>query len=182
MKNEYQKQTLQKKDKLKWINYILMVLFFSGLILTIFEIDIFRKTVIDWKIPMGIGFGIGFISMLWLRKYLSEYQTKNIFLQLVFSVCSFGGIFTYGFMATNYYLLAKNEGEMIKATIIESGYLAQGQYGCENPYAYIYIKGTEKQLIFPCGFEIEKYKFVTVKLQRGFFGFDRIIDQVAENE
>jgi len=158
-------------------------LFLSGLILTIFEINIYRKTIIDWKIPTGIWFGIGLLQLIWLRKYLAEYyDTKSIIWQLVFSIVSFGGLFTYGFMATNYYLLNENETEKIKATVIKTGHLAKGKNGCGNPYAHIIIKGKEKELIFPCDFEIEKYKFVTVKLQQGFLGFDRVIDQVPENE
>lgn len=151
--------------------------------MTVFEINIFRKTLIDWKIPTGIWFGTGFISLVWLRTYLVEYYgTKHILLQLVFSVCSFGGLFTYGFMASNYYLLDKNQVQIIKTTIIETGHLAKGKNGCGNPYARVDIKGTEKELVFPCGFEIDKYKSVSVKLQGGLFGFDRLLEQTPEND
>lgn len=85
-------------------------------------------------------------------------------------------------MAANYYLLDKTEPEIIKAKIIKAGYLAKGKNGCGNPYALIYIKRTEKELVFRCDFEINKYKFVSIKLQCGLFGFDRIIEQVPENE
>jgi len=178
----------QQKDKpvlkeSKWVNYSLTFLFFSGLVLTVFEINIFRKTIIDWKIPTGIWLGVGLISLRWLRTYLAEnYNTKNVFLQLVFCVGSFGGIFAYGFMATNYYLLNNNEPKIIKTSITKTGHLAKGRNGCGNPYAYVKIKGVEKELIFPCNLEIEKYEFVLVTLQRGLLGFDRILDQIPESE
>lgn len=183
MASKKQRQTLTQKSspiekKIQWINYALTFLFFSGIILTIFEINIYRKTVIDWKIPTAIWLGIGLISLFYLRKYLAEhYNTKNIFLQLVFSVCSFGGLLTYSFMASNYYLIDKVETEIIKTPIIKTGHLAKGKNGCNNPYVDVYIKGAEKELIFPCDFEIEKYKFVSVRLTRGLFGFDRILEQ-----
>ena len=185
-KVDIQKNSLPQKNnctrrRIKGKNTILTFLFFCGLILTVFEINIFRKTVIDWKIPMGICLGMGLISWVWLRKYLAEYyNTKNIFIQLIFTICGLGGLFTYSFMAINYYFLQKNKIEIIKGVIIERGHLAKGKSGCGNSYARINIKGIKKELVFPCDFEIDKYKFVVVKLQCGFWGFARIIEQVPE--
>jgi hypothetical protein len=162
-------------------NFILFLLFVTGLILTVFEINIFRKTVIDWKIPTGIWLFTGFVSLFWLRKYLIEcWDTKSLFWHLFFCVVSFGGFFVYGFMAINYYLPNKNKVKIIKATIHETGHLAKGKFGCGNPYAYVYIKGELKELIFPCGFKIDNNQFVSVKLQRGLLGFDIIVEQIPE--
>jgi hypothetical protein len=179
-------QTPRQKNKpidknLQWMNYVLASLFFGGIILTVGEISIYRKTIIDWKIPTAIWVGVGLTSVIYLRRYLSHY-TKNIFLQLVFSVCSLGGLLTYSFMATNYYFIDKVKTEVIKTPIIKIGYLAKGKNRCEYPYADVNIKGEEKELIFPCGFEIAKYKFVSVSLKRGLWGFDRILEQTPTEE
>ncbi len=186
-KKHQEKILLQKKNllsqKMRWIDYILSFLFFCGLILNVFTITIFRKTVIDWEVPTGIWLGFGLMSMLCLRKYSAKYyHIRNILWELFITIGSFGGFFTYGFMATNYYFLDKNEIETIKTTIIKTGHFAEGQSGCGNAHAHVNIKGKEKQLVFPCGFEIVKYKFITVKLQRGFLGYDRIMEQIPENQ
>ena len=174
--------TTTPKNK-NWISPALTFLFFTGLILTIFEINIFHLTIIDWKIPRGIWLGVGVLVLIFFRKVLTDYyDTKNIFLQLVFTVCSFGGLSTYGFMASNYYLNGNIETETLKTEIIKNGHLAKGRSGRGEPYANVIINGTEKQLIFPCGFEIERYKYVNIKLRRSFLGFDLILEQVPTNE
>jgi hypothetical protein len=179
-------QTLSQKERpidknLQWRAYVLIFLFFSGLILTVGEISIYRKTIIGWKAPTAIWLAVGLISVIFLRKYLSSY-TKNIFLQLLFSVCSFGGLFTYSFMATNYYFIDNIKAEVVKTPIIKTGHLAKGKNKCEYPYADVNIKGAEKELIFPCDLEIEKYKFVSVSLKAGLWGFYRILEQTPTEE
>lgn len=179
-------QTLSQKNKpvdknRQWLGYVLIFLFFSGIILTVGEISIYRKTIIDWKIPTAIWLGVGLISVIYLRKYLG-YYTNNIFLQLLFSVCSFGGLLTYSFMATNYYFINNVKTKVIKTPIIKTGHLAKGKNRCEYPYADVNIEGAKKELIFPCDFEIEKFKFVSVSLKPGLWGFDRILGQTPTEE
>ena len=174
--------TTSPKNK-NWINPALTFLFFTGLTLTIFEINIFHLTIIDWRIPTGVWLGVGIFALIFFRKVLREYyDTKNIFLQLVFTVCSFGGLSTYGFMASNYYMNASIETETLKTEIIKNGHLAKGRSGCGEPYANVIINGAEKQLIFPCDFEIERYRYVNIKLRRGFLGFYLILEQVPTNQ
>lgn len=148
-----------------------------------FEIDIFHKTIIDWEIPAGIWLGAGLISAIIFQKNMREYLLiDSIFWRLIICAGSFGGFFTYGFMAANYYLEVGKTTEIVKVRIIETGYLADGGSGCEEPYAYVNIKGAEKQLIFPCEFELENYKFIKLKLRPGIFGFDKVLGQSFSKE
>jgi hypothetical protein len=176
------KKTLQASDRTpKLTKYFAGALFFCGVVLTIFEINIFRKTIIDWKIPGSIWLGTGLVSIFFTRKYL-EHETKNIFMQLFINICGVGGILAYSFMATNYYLLDDKTTETIKTKIIKTGHLAKGKSGCEEPYADVRIKDFEKKLIYPCDFEMDKYRFVIVRTKKGFWGYNRILSQVPTIE
>lgn len=180
-KEKYAIQQQSKKIKFKKLNYInigISILFFSGLILTIFEINIFQKTIIDWKIPTGIWFFTGFIFLPFTAKYLvNYYETTGFFLQSVFNICSFGGILVFIFMATNYYFHFDSQTETYKTKIIRTGHLAKGRSSCAPPYAEVVIKHLDKQLIFPCDFEIERYKYINLTVQKGIWGFDIILNQ-----
>jgi hypothetical protein len=178
------RQTAQtKKTKYNKINYVLTVLFFSGLVLTYFEILIFRKTVIDWKIPTGIWFFVGlamtFVTTELLDKY---YKTTDFFLRLVFNINAFGGLTVYIFMSLNYYFQPSDESKKMKVSIIKTGHLAKGRSGCGEPYAHINIQGEEKELIFRCDIEIENYKFVDLTVKKGLWGFDIITTKTPLTE
>lgn len=165
------------------MKHLLSILFFAGIVGIIFEIDLYRDTVIDWKIPTAIWFGMGILTLNKMRKYLRDYyDTEGLFLQFVFCVVSFGGLVTYGFMAGNYYLVSNDKIEVIQVPVRETGNLAKGKNGCGNPYAIVSIKGTEKELVFPCDFEIGNYQFVTLKIQRGLFGYYKVLEKVAGKE
>ncbi len=84
----------------------------------------------------------------------------------------------YVFMATNYYFGKNNKIETLQTEILKTGHLAKGKGGCGLPYADVIIKKSDKQLIFPCDFEIEQYKYVDLTLQEGLLGFDVIIAQI----
>ena len=181
-KEKYAIQRQTKKailGKMNFKNIGLSLLFFSGLILTIFEINIFHKTIIDWKIPTSIWVFTGLLFAPFMSKHLvNYYNTTGLFLQLVFNICSFGGILVYIFMATNYYFGKDNKLETFQTEILKTGHLAKGRNGCGSPYADVFVKKSDKQLIFPCDFEIEQYKYVDLTLQKGLLGFDIIIAQI----
>ena len=171
------------KNKSSRTNIILSTLFFTGLILTIFEINIYHDTIIDWKIPTAIWFFSGLLTLPFTSKYLvNYYSTTNIFMQLVFTITGFGGLLVFSFMAINYYFSLDSRSEIIRTEILKTGHLAKGRNGCGNPYADVIIKSAEKELIFPCDFDIEKYKFVTLTVKRGLLGFDIVLDKKPSTE
>ena len=185
-KEKYAIQRQTKKvtfGKMNFKNVGLSIFFFSGLILTIFEINIFHKTIVDWKIPTSIWFFGGLLFAPFMSKHLvNYYNTTGLFLQSVFNICSFGGILVYVFMATNYYLGVDNQSETIRTEILKTGHLAKGRNGCGNPYADVKIKNSDKELIFPCNFEIERYKYVDLILKKGLLGFDIILAQIPRTK
>jgi hypothetical protein len=100
----YQQILKTVKTKINLVNIILTVLCFAGLIITRFEINIYRKTIIDWEIPTSIWLFSGLIITPFSRNFLSKYAgTSGLFLQIVFNVSTWGGFLMYGFMALNYY-------------------------------------------------------------------------------
>jgi energy-coupling factor transporter transmembrane protein EcfT len=149
-----------------------------GLILIYFEILIFRKTIINVWIPLSIIFLFGLFTFLFTKgHYKKTYHLSGNFLPLLHSIVSLGLIACYIFMAANYYL--SGERSVSKAKILKTGHLAKGRRGCANPYCEIKINGLEKQLIFPCGFDIDNSNTVILTVEKGFFGFDVVIDKDA---
>lgn len=73
----------------------------------------------------------------------------------------------------------KSAETRIKVQVLNSGHLAKGKSGCATPYVDVNIKGLNKELIFPCDFESEKYKFVNVTIKEGFFGIEILTDKIA---
>jgi hypothetical protein len=61
--------------------------------------------------------------------------------------------------------------------IVSYGHLAKSRRSCGEPYVHVIYRDQEKELVFPCGTEIEKYSSVYVELGKGLFGFDVITDK-----
>lgn len=174
---DYEQTLKASKSKINWVSGALTALFIGAIILTVFEIEIYRKTLINWVLPTFIWVSIGLIltplTSSFLKKY---YDTDSFFLRLIFNIVIWGGLVIYSFMATNYYF-PRDNSKIIKTKIIKTGHLAKGRYGCGEPYCDVVIDKKEKQLTFPCDFEIEKYNFIELTIKKGLWGFDIIIDK-----
>ncbi|MEP7168412.1 MAG: hypothetical protein ABI855_03505 [Bacteroidota bacterium] len=167
---------------INWVNSLLTVLFIGTLILTVVEIDIYRKTIIHWAIPTFIWLLTGLILTPLTSSFLKKYiDTNSFFLQLVFNVVTWGGLLIYGLMATNYYL-PTDSSKTITTKIINTGHLAKGKNGCGEPYCEVVINRTVKQLVFPCDFNIEIYNDIDLTIKKGLWGFDIITDKNPTNE
>lgn len=90
--------------KKKVFVYVVSVLtFFFGLSLLIGEIEIYRKTIIDWKVPLFICITIGALSNLVFYNTLVKHgDMKSILVQLPFNIVGVGGIAVYVFMWFNF--------------------------------------------------------------------------------
>jgi hypothetical protein len=166
--------------KYKIINFSLAALFLIGITLTVFEINLYRVTIIPLIIPTCIWLisGLAFTPLTsgLLVKY---FGTAPYFLRLFFNIIAFGGITVYIFIACNYYISSDNTLHTIKTPILKTGYLAKGRYGCGNPYADVNINGAAKQLIFPCDIIIEEYRYIDLTIRKGLWGFEIIENQTA---
>ena len=168
-------------DKVNLKNTSLTVLLFSGLILQIFAIKIYGNTIISWKILMSTWLLVGIISRQFTSSLLNKYyETTNYFLQLFFNSCTFGGIFVFCLLASNFYLHTETI-ETKRVEIIETGHSSKWRGSCGKPYAVFKFDNTEKQVVFSCETEIEKYKFINLTSKEGFFGYHIIINTQLDN-
>lgn len=148
--------------------------FFTGLILTCFEIDLYRLTFIPFFIPFSIWIFSGLAITPFLLKILPKYlKIASLFQQLLFNILTWGGILLYLFMALNFYYTAPNRSS-ISLTITNKGTLAKGRSGCGEPYVIAKHDNFEKQIVLPCGTSTEGFKAIDLTLRKGFFGFDII--------
>jgi hypothetical protein len=159
----------------KVVSRIFMGLFYAGLIGIVLALGIYRKTIIDWKIPVFLWLGTGLAITFCFRNHIQKYLgVKNILLQFFASLCSFGGLVTFTFMAVNYYC-SFAQPEEIKAGVTGAGY--ENRKGGCSTYVYVDIKGTKKELSFPCDFKFQGCQFIILNVRRGLLGFDRILSQ-----
>jgi len=158
-------------------NTISIVLFFGSLFLTYWEIEIFRKTFIPVYIPIFLWIFPGIIITPLLFRFLKEHlKINSIYQQLFYNITIAGGITVYTFMAINYFF-AENIVITKNVNIIKTGSLAEGKHGCSQPYAEIKYKEQIKELIYPCGTNLENEKEVELLLKKGKLGFEIVINQ-----
>jgi hypothetical protein len=157
------------------VNGILGTLFIGSLLLTIWEIDIYQKTFIPLKIPFLIWVLTGLVLTPFMRRTLTIYfTTPFLFLQIVYNVVTWGGLVVTIFMLANYYLADKTT-IAVNEKIISTGHLARGSRGhCEKPFIIINYNGQEKQLVYYCDIQVEKYNSVDLTIAKGFLGYDII--------
>ncbi len=99
----------------------------------------------------------------------------------LFNIVSFGGILVFLFMWLNQNF-NDNYKRGVNVPILSYGHLAKSRRSCGNPYVHIVYQGKEKELIFPCGIEIEKYSIVHLETVNGFFGFDVITSKTLSEK
>ncbi len=176
------RQRLYDTYKSKYPNYnlksnLIGSLFLVGIALTVWEINIYRETFISVYIPLSIWVLTGLIITPFFKKTFNIYcfnpytpgQT-SIFWHLVFNIVSFGGMCMFLFMWTNQSFCDQTK-KIDTLQFSSTGHLAKSRRSCGNPYAYITYQGVEKQLVFDCGVEIEKFNQVYIEVQNGFWGY-----------
>lgn len=167
-------QSSKVKKRKYFISAILTFLFFLGIFLTILEIYIYRNTLIVWTIPTLVWISSGLLLTPFTSNLLRVYyDIEGIILQLFFNIVTFGGIICYIFMGLNYYFPIGSE-KAYQVEIIKTGTLAKGRNGCGNQYAEVKLKGKDKELVFPCGFELSGNRSVSMTVKLGLLGFDII--------
>ncbi len=164
--------------KAKTLNRTLMFSFFIGLFLGIFEIQIYRETIISWLIPFSICLTSGTILTFITSKYWERYCfISNFYLQLLCSIISFGSPLTCTFMAINYF--ANQENTKIQTFKILSKSSMSGpknHLSQRSPLVYIKYQGHNKELVFGYNntYEVENADSVVLETYSGNLGFDVI--------
>ncbi|WP_299887161.1 hypothetical protein [uncultured Lacinutrix sp.] len=155
-------------------------IFFLGAILIIWEINIYRETIINWMIPVGIIIFVGIIaSILDFKNYKKTYQYSGFELYLYSAmhyVIGFGFIACSIFMLSNYYFANQNikteSFEIIHTSSLASG--GKHTVDVKTPTFRINYNGKVKELVFSSNY-FEKRNFynnVELEIRKGLFGFD----------
>ena len=162
---------------------LLGALFLGGLILTILEIYIYRITFISFYIPLSIWVLTGLLMTPIFKKIFNIYcfnpytpERTSMFFHYLYNIVSFGGIMVFLFMWVNQTFSDKSKN-VKTLPIVSYGHLAKSRRSCGEPYVRIMYKNSEKELIFPCGTENEKYRSVYIEVEKGLFGFDIITNK-----
>jgi hypothetical protein len=158
-------------------------LFLLGVILTIWEIYIYRVTFISVYIPIAIWILSGILMTPLLKRTFNIYcfnpyrpgQTP-MFFHYLYNIVSFGGILIFLFMWINQTFNDKTK-TVVTVPIVSYGHFAKSRRSCGEPYVHVIYKEIEKELVFPCGIEIEKYSSVYIEITKGLFGFEIIMNK-----
>lgn len=169
----------------KKLDYLVVVLLFLGLILLIWEIFIYRRTIIELNIPLFLWLtpGVFLTPLLYKRiNYIDGIKTHWT-LHYILHTFMTGAFILFSFMASNLYF-ADNKIENKKFDIIGKGSLpgSKRHRNERKPYVMINYEGMEKQLIFsyPETDKINSAKKVNLTVKRGLWGFD--ILEIYETE
>lgn len=152
-------------------------LFFAGMLLTIWEIDIYQHTFIDYRVPTLLWIGPGLCLTPALRKILAVYiNTSSLFLQLIYNIVTWGGIVVFSVMALNFYFAEQNT-TLYTLRIKDVKEIPGGRNHCMEPNAVVEWMGREKDIAFPCGTSIEPADSVKLNLKEGFLGYTVMVNK-----
>ena len=120
---------------------------FLGLVLIVFEISIYRKTIIDAYIPISIILVVGFLAFFFNgQHYKKTFIQSGIFFPIIQNLISWGFISCYVFMATNYYLADKTTTEY-RFLIKEKGSMSDSESDERQPLVRIDYFNFEKDFL-----------------------------------
>jgi hypothetical protein len=161
----------------KKLDNLIGFLFILGLILLIWEIFIYRRTIIELKIPLLLWLtpGVFMTPLLYKRMNYIDGMKAHWTLHYILHTCMTGAFILFAFMASNLYF-ADNQIKNKTFDIIRKGSLpgSKGHRSERKPYVMINYEGMEKQLIFsfPETERINSAKKVNLAVKKGLWGFD----------
>ena len=154
-------------------------IFFIGIFLMYFQIQIFRNTIINWLIPMLIIIAFGIIAygidFRNFKKTYFHYKTIKLYALINYFI-GFGFIACSVFMFMNYHLAdqksKKESYEIVERTFIRGG--TKYRIGEQQPVFTINYKGIKKELVFSHQYfeKMNQYKSIELETRNGLFGFD----------
>ncbi|WP_106795114.1 hypothetical protein [Aquimarina sp. Aq78] len=156
------------------------IILFLGLGLMIWQIIIYRNTIINVIIPIVIVSIVSLIAFVVdFKNYKNTYDKYSgvslTFYAIMQSLFSYGFIACSIFILTNYYLADKKSVKK-SYLIIERSSLPGRKYHRDErkPTFYINYEGTKKELVFPHKYyeKMESYKNVEFEVREGYLGFD----------
>jgi VIT1/CCC1 family predicted Fe2+/Mn2+ transporter len=168
---------VQPKKKLKLYSAYSFIIFICGLILTVISIAYYNKTFISFSVIATTFLIVGLAT--WI---LHQIKTKNKIVKKSETVSIGLG---YGFISCFLllYLNLQSSDNNIRREnyeIIDHGTLASGRYSdCRQPYVRFKRNGEIKKMTFGCDDQalVENAKLIDLKIKKGLFGFDIVIDK-----
>jgi hypothetical protein len=163
--------------KQRKIYYVILLVF--GLFLMAWQVTIFRNTIIDVSILIGIILIVAIITFIAdFKNYGKTYKKEGISLYFYSGmqyILSYGFIACSIFMISNFYL-AESEPVKESYTIVERSSLPGRKYHRDErkPTFRINYDGKIKELVFNHEY-YEKMDFFTnveLEVRKGYFGFD----------
>ena len=177
---EQQKEKNKKKpfDKVK---FFVGLLFFVGTGLTVLEIMIFRRTVIEWYIPFLIWLITGIVATIiitkfWMKNIKDEYANSSKFWILFYNCLTFGGIMIFIFMLINFKSPEMNIETHRLEILRKSSMKGKPK---RIPIADVKYKGLIKTIIFTSKDKkkLDNAEFITLKTKKGNLGYDVIVEK-----
>ena len=165
-------------------NIFYLVVFFTGLILTIWEISIFRKTVVPINLLLLLVIGIGSLATFFdCKNYKNTYDLegwKLYFFAFMQNTLSWGLIVCSILILSNYYFSTSEITER-SCKIIERSSMpgSKGNRNKRKPLVLIDYEGEMKELVFSHRHyeELNDYKYVNINTKKGFVLWDIIVHQ-----
>jgi len=167
---------------------IYQILLVVGLLLIVWEITIFRKTVVSLSLLLSIIACIGIATTsLDFKNFKNTYDLqgwKLYFFVLIQNILSWGFIACSILVLSNYYL---SEGQPIEKTyeIVETSSMPGNSRNRSKrkPLVRINYEGEIKELVFSSQYyhDLGDYKFVTITTKKGRLNWDIILNQKLLN-
>lgn len=160
-------------------------IFIAGILAILWEIYIYRLTLIELEVPFLIIFGTGALTTYFGLKDFQElfnYESRSSLYFWTFfqSTVSWGFLACSIFMLTNYYF-ADDNSQLKTYQIIERSSIPGGQNrrNERKPTFKIMYNGKPKELVFPHRYysKMETYKSIELEVRDGFFGYDILTKQ-----
>jgi len=162
------------------------IIFFTGLVAMIWEIHIYRQTIIDLRILLEIVLLVGFLTMFFslndFQKLFKYSRKSSLYFWTFFqSTVSWGFLTCSVFMFTNYYMASKESNKQM-FDIVERSSMSGRKYHREErkPTFSIMYNGKLKKLVFDHKFyeKINTYQSIELEIRKGYFGFDVLKNKI----
>ncbi len=167
-----------KNDELISRKILYCVLLLIGVILGVWEVYIYRFTMISIVIPVSIVLIVGTTVFFFNQgHYKKLFNVRGVFFPLLQNILSWGFISCYLFMAVNYYgadIEVRNVQLTIKSKSSRIG--LKSNRNKRSPLVIVNYSGIDKELVFTYAEtkRVDAAKKVRLAIRRGLLGFDVI--------
>ena len=146
--------------------------FFAGLILNVFVVLMFAKTIIRLQDIFMMYIITGTVFYFIFGKFVKIKLSK--FYRWVYTTVSFGSLLASILLSINLYSYPTKDFEILQTEILKKGFTTKGNH----PTADIKIDGIIKGIIFRNLDDINNYSGVKVKVREGILGW-KIIEKTT---